>query len=249
VGTLLAMEKFAATAPLLEDEAFIETSEIRLTGELSRALNEQPGELNFSLAQDPESGETFPKLLEENISALDKASEYDYCMVFPVDKNTGGLDKNGARFLSKMHSYGLDIFVFYGARKQQIFAMIRLSLEKLRILADQLEFKMLLDEKKLEERAKIGYPELGIAPVDILHDEDESPLRPYEMIYAKYRDEVDESLYWRPEDLTHPFRYVLCVLMCHIVVYFSLIVEQRIGASKAHDASYRVQAPRRQQSY
>lgn len=226
------MEPSDMHTSLLENEG-AETSGIRMSGELSNALNEHPGELNVSLSFDGESGETFPKLLEENIAALDKASEYDYCMVFPVDKNTGGLDKNGARFLGKMHSYGLDIFVFYGARKQYIYAMIRLSLEKLRILADQLEFKMLLDEEKLEERAKLGYPDLGIAPLDILHDPEESPLRPYEMIYAKYRDEVDESLYWRPKDLSHPFRwFVLSIVLVSVWTVLTFCnLENRFGWS------------------
>lgn len=161
---------------------------------------------SLSSEVDAEAGEIFPKLLEENAANLDKASEYDYCMVFPVDKQTGGLTKDGRRFLRKMQSYGLDIFCFFGSRKNYVFAMIRLSLQKLRALADQLEFKMLLDEEKLKERAAIGYPDLGIAPIDILHDPEETPLRPYQNIYAKYRDEVDEELYWRPKDLTHPFR-------------------------------------------
>ena len=181
-------------SPLVEDG--VETSDILVA--------EKP--IPSAIDTDMESGETFPKLLEEDTATLDKASEYDYCMVFPVDKHTGGLDKDGTRFVRKMTSYGLDIFLFYGSRKQYIFAMIRLSLEKLRAYADKLEFKMLLDEDRLKEQAARGYPDLGIAPIEILHDPEESPLRPYQMIYAKYRDEVDESLYWRPEGLSHPFR-------------------------------------------
>jgi hypothetical protein len=51
-----------------------------------------------------------------------------------------------------------------------------------------------------------GDPEHNIAPVVIPHEPLESALKPYESISAKYRDELDEDLYWRPEDMSHPFR-------------------------------------------
>lgn len=164
------------------------------------------------------SNESFPKLLEHDEQNLDKASEYDCCMVFQVDANTGGMSRYTYRVLRKMRQHGLDLFVFYSIRKTHLLVMIRLSLEKLRSLADKLEFKMLLDEQRLEETAKAGKPEKGIGPIDILHDENESFIRPYEMIYAKYRDELPEDLYWRPERLTHPFRESVRLKLTQILI-------------------------------
>lgn len=163
------------------------------------------------------SKESFPKLLQPDQN-LDKASEYDYCMVFQVDDNTGGMSRYTYRVVRKMRQHGLDLFLFYSRRKTHIFVMIRLSLERLRSLADQLEFKMLLDEKNLEEAAKKGNPEMNIAPIDILHDPEETFLRPYEMIYAKYRDELTEDLYWRPERLNHPFRESIRLKLTQILI-------------------------------
>jgi hypothetical protein len=164
------------------------------------------------------SMESFPKLIEADQANLDKASEYDYCMVFQVDENTGGMSRYTYRVIRKMRQHGLDLFLFYSRRKSHIFVMIRLSLERLRSLADQLEFKMLLDEKKLEEIAKQGNSEMNIAPIDILHDPEESYIRPYEMIYAKYRDELTEDLYWRPERLIHPFRESVRLKLTQILI-------------------------------
>ena len=153
------------------------------------------------------SNESFPKVLEHDPAHLDKASEYDYCMVFEVDPTTGGLTREAYRVLRKMRGHGLDLFIFFSLRKSHLFVMIRLSLEKLRAIADRLEFKMLLDEERLKSIATGGNPEKNIGPIDILHDPEETEIRPYEMIYAKYRDKLSEELYWRPTNLTHPFRF------------------------------------------
>jgi hypothetical protein len=164
------------------------------------------------------STESFPKLLEHDPGHLDKASEYDYCMVFQVDPNTGGMTRYTYRVLRKMRLHGLDLFIFYSLRKTHLMVMIRLSLEKLRSLADKLEFKMLLDEKILQETARAGNPDKSIGPIDILHDPEESFIRPYEMIYAKYRDELSEELYWRPSRISHPFRESVRLKLTQILI-------------------------------
>jgi hypothetical protein len=179
-------------------------------------------ESNITLAErTPSRGismESFPKLIEADQANLDKASEYDYCMVFAVDENTGGMSRYTYRVIRKMRQHGLDLFIFYSRRKSHIFVMIRLSLERLRSFADQIEFKMLLDEKQLEEAATRGNAEMNISPINILHDPEESYIKPYEMIYAKYRDELTEDLYWRPERLTHPFRESVRLKLTQILI-------------------------------
>eukprot|EP00604_Paraphysomonas_vestita_P001703 CAMPEP_0174817746 /NCGR_PEP_ID=MMETSP1107-20130205/254_1 /TAXON_ID=36770 /ORGANISM="Paraphysomonas vestita, Strain GFlagA" /LENGTH=652 /DNA_ID=CAMNT_0016028733 /DNA_START=1071 /DNA_END=3029 /DNA_ORIENTATION=+ len=77
---------------------------------------------------------------------------------------------------------------------------------------------MLLDEDRLKETANAGNPEKNIASIDILHDPEETELRPYEMIYAKYRDELTEELYWRPKNLNHPFRESVRLKLTQILI-------------------------------
>jgi len=59
------------------------------------------------------------------------------------------------------------MFIFTGATKDEIFVLIRASLEKLRNFADDIDFQMLLDEKVLERHALAGDVEAKIAPIDM----------------------------------------------------------------------------------
>lgn len=64
-------------------------------------------------------------------------------------------------------SLGLDMFIFSGATKDEVFVLIRASLERLRNFADDIDFQMLLDEKVLESYALKGDVEAKIGPIDM----------------------------------------------------------------------------------
>jgi hypothetical protein len=100
----------------------------------------------------------------------------------------------------------LDIFLVYSLRQQHIFVLIRASLQKLRLVAEEHQVKMLLDEQKLKAVLEAGNPEKNIAPLEIPHDPSETEFRPHEYIAGRFRTEVDSDLYWRPDDISHPFR-------------------------------------------
>ena len=100
----------------------------------------------------------------------------------------------------------LDIFLVYSVRKQHIFVLIRASLQRLRNVADEHQVKMLLNEEKLQHILETGNEELSIAPVSVPHEPAETEIRPYQYITGRFRNEVAEDLYWRPDDITHPFR-------------------------------------------
>jgi hypothetical protein len=54
--------------------------------------------------------------------------------------------------------------------------------------------------------------------VDVNGDKYCPSFTPYESIYAEYTDAVPENLYWRPNDLSHPFRSsVRLALLLHII--------------------------------
>ena len=66
----------------------------------------------------------FPLILELDENS-DKASEYDLCMVFNVEKGTTNLPQHALNFCRKMIDNGLDIFLFYGIQKLHVFVLIR----------------------------------------------------------------------------------------------------------------------------
>lgn len=66
------------------------------------------------------------------------------------------------------YSLGLDMFAFEGITKDEIFILLRVSLELLRTYADDIDYQMLLDPEVLEAYAKKGNPDLNIAPINML---------------------------------------------------------------------------------
>jgi hypothetical protein len=70
----------------------------------------------------------FPLILELDEDS-DRASEYDMCMVFDVEKGTTELPQHALNFCRKMIDNGLDIFLFYGIQKKHIFVLIRANFD------------------------------------------------------------------------------------------------------------------------
>lgn len=106
----------------------------------------------------------------------------------------------------------------YSLREKHIFVLIRASLQKLRNVADEHQVKMLLNEEKLKQTLEAGNEEFNIAPVSVPHDPTETEIRPYEYITGRFRNEVNEDLYWRPDDITHPFRESIRLKLTQIII-------------------------------
>lgn len=87
--------------------------------------------------------------------------------------------------------------------------LIRTPLEKLRAFAESIDYTMKLDPSVVKRKIETGDPELNIAGRVIEHRPDITPLEPYQFIYGKYSTKVDESIYWRPEGSTNPFRSMI----------------------------------------
>lgn len=114
--------------------------------------------------------------------------------------------------------FRLDIFLVYSARKEYIFVLIRASLGILRNVADEHQVKMLLNEEQLQKKVEAGNADMNIAPVIIPHDPEETEIRPYEYITGRFRKEIAEELYWRPDDITHPFRESVRLKLTLIII-------------------------------
>jgi hypothetical protein len=153
-------------------------------------------------------------------------AHYDLCMVFPLDEATSSLTTFCVHFLEHLSHLGIDFFLCYGLQKDCIYVLLRAKLDRLRVFAADIEYQMLLDAGKLQEIAERGDLERGISPLRISHIPQETTLRPYDYIYAPYRLEVDESLYWRPppeegheEGLqSHPFRDLVRLKLTEMMV-------------------------------
>jgi hypothetical protein len=117
---------------------------------------------------------------------------WDFCFVFPVkDKakegilkgalNNIGLDvesqnntptneKNktyDSKFIKQMNDAGLETKVIWGAARDALFCKVGAPLQRLKVQADLLDSKFELDMNVLKELTRAGFPEYGIAPIDL----------------------------------------------------------------------------------
>jgi hypothetical protein len=81
--------------------------------------------------------------------------------------------------LERLHLGGLDTYQFYSGDNDEIFIKIHASLERLQHHAEQIGFRMLLDEHYLEQH--VDDPSNRIAD-----NPDLTRLSPYEFIHSKY---------------------------------------------------------------
>lgn len=157
---------------------------------------------------------------EEWVSDL--ASDYDLCIVFPAEKGfsfltinikclycvyLGDFKEEGRKYITCFRQLGFDLFIYRGLKdKDEIFVLIRAPLQKLRDFADFIDFEMCLDEQNCKAQLERGNSSKGIKPIIIPHRPEFTSLRPHQNIYAKYSNNVDESLYWRETRYDNPFR-------------------------------------------
>jgi len=130
-------------------------------------------------------------------------------MVFPAATRAG--EKFNSiiveNTIALMHGAGLETYLYWSVQHDEVICKIKCPLHILQKFAQHVHFKLILDEDRLVEAAKLGHPDKNVKPIDINHDPSITPLRPYQFIYARYVcDEQIQSLY-ACEDPTvpHPF--------------------------------------------
>ena len=182
--------------------------------------------------------------------------KYDYCMVLPADENGTALTNQGSKIVEKMKELGLDLKIRriiaphsrpnsepgtpntsdsegkgdesisdQGHQVFLFFVYIHCPLPNFRAYAIDKNYMMLCDSKELMRHA--------IRRGIMINDSDRySSFDPYESIYVRYTDSLPESLYWRPDGMTHPFRSFVRLVLLNRMVEEGL---QEIYANEDHD--------------
>jgi hypothetical protein len=137
-------------------------------------------------------------------SDWERSEEYEFCLVFPVEKRD--FTEKGKGYIRSLRKLGFELYAFFGIREEtEIFVLVRTPLEKLRAFADKVDFKLQMNAVEVQRKLEAGSPEAGIAPVFIEHRPDVTHLAPFDHIYCKYSRAADESLYQRFDGFRHPF--------------------------------------------
>ncbi len=157
---------------------------------------------------------------------------WDYVFVFEVYQekeleNLHSVQKEYSmkRVVDRCQLANLDTKCFYSCQRDEIYLKLRVEPFRLQQEADRVDYKLLLDEVILEQRAKRGKfrdrdpldsdkaHEYLWGPIDISNDYNKSKFRPYQYIYAKY-DQAPElqELYQQYEtcedNIKLPFRAI-----------------------------------------
>lgn len=136
----------------------------------------------------------------------DIADEYHFCLVIPAFAEGGLQGGEGPRCISKLRSFGLDLFLFIGLNKKEVFVLIRCPIDLVKKFADKINFPMLLNPDVIEVLAETGDIENNINSFKIPHDPDlVVSYEPYRYIYGRYSTSVADRLYARESLMDHPF--------------------------------------------
>lgn len=147
----------------------------------------------------------------------DYAGEYDFCMVFPADN--GGFSEKGKACIDSLRKLDFELFAYRGVKKDKtIVVLIRAPISKLRAFADNIDFVMKLDSAVVKKMLEKGDAEARISPAVIPHRPDITPLQPYDHIYGKFSRNVPEALYWREPGAEHPFREIVRLKLCGLLL-------------------------------
>ena len=142
----------------------------------------------------------------DQCTGTDFPSQYDFCIVFPA--GTGDFTSEGHAIIRLLLDLGFDLFAYRGLMENELIVLARTPIERMRSFAASIEFSMALDPAVVHSMLSNGDSEAGIAPVHIAHRPDITPFTPYEQLYAKYKRDVAEHLYYRgkEDNVSHPFR-------------------------------------------
>jgi hypothetical protein len=162
-----------------------------------------------------------------------KLDSWDIVIVFPfIDLDYRPVDQLGGDCLTPREvvlsilSAGLEVRMFKSSRKDMIFCKVRSSIGRLKKFAEEVDFKLLLDKRKLNEvflngmkiDGEDGYTE-RLDPIQINDDPKVCIYHPSEYIYAPYPGKKRlQSLFEFAPGANHPFsssvriKLILCML-------------------------------------
>jgi hypothetical protein len=157
-----------------------------------------------------------------SLSNSESNADYDFCIVFPAENKN--FTARGQGYITTLKRLGFEMYAYFGVREdKEIFVLLRTPLPKLRAYADIIDFKMHLNPNAVEEFLRRGDAEANIAPVEIQHRPDITPIHPHDFIYAKYSRKAPEILYDRSPGEENPFSDLVRLKLS------ALILESRVG--------------------
>eukprot|EP01038_Epipyxis_sp_PR26KG_P011020 gene11020-14800_t len=125
---------------------------------------------------------------------------WDYVMVFKVTKAGQKLTEDQKKFslkfiIDRLADAGLQTKLYFSVQNDEIYVKIRASMKRLKLEADRINYKLLLDSNalsnKLAEGNAKGPPEKAWRPVEVPLSNIETQIDPYEYIYCEYKSEYD----------------------------------------------------------
>lgn len=145
-------------------------------------------------------------------SIRDHASNYDYCMILPSDMDHNAeLAASSVEIIHSLKAQAFDVFIYRAVLSSNFIVLIKCQLHRLRAFATFINYPMLLDPQRLKDECTKGNIRYNIRSFDIAHRPDITKIPPYDHIFVKYSDIVDENLYWKSqaEKVDHPFRELI----------------------------------------
>jgi len=162
-------------------------------------------------------GEHNEALPDGNEWIADFAGQWDFCVVMPLEN--GEWTNRGLGYIDNLTKLGYELFAYKGKRDQtEGYILLRTPIEKLRAFADNIDMSLLLDSEEVAKQLAAGDPENNIGPAEIAHVPEVTKYFPYEYIYGKYSKSIDEKLYWRENGAETPFRELIRLKLCALIL-------------------------------
>ena len=146
---------------------------------------------------------------DKNDDKDDIHNKYELCLVFPIDKATNDVSDEASQVIDKIiHTVGKKYtYTFTSSNGKKRMLLIRCGISRLGPFAEKIKYRLLLDPNNAKAKALEGDPVNGIDSISILHDDSITSIEPFDYIYSPYvTDPSMQSIYWRPSELSHPFR-------------------------------------------
>ena len=124
------------------------------------------------------------------------SAEFDYVAVFPLKakpEDPAVQSELCKHFCAQLLHAKLELFAYVSCQEDELIVLINCPDEVLRAFADKVDYEMELDPAIARKLMESGNKEGRIAPVKIQKLTDVSQLDPYEYIYGKFDDEIEDK--------------------------------------------------------
>mmetsp|Transcript_21771 Transcript_21771/g.36403 ORF Transcript_21771/g.36403 Transcript_21771/m.36403 type:complete len:780 (+) Transcript_21771:27-2366(+) len=143
--------------------------------------------------------------------------QWDFCIVVPDPEHEDfeegeNVDEYKAphEIIERLHLAGLETYQYYSGDHDEIFIKIKAPLNILRQHAENIEYKMLLDDNYIKRHIENQIFPMG-------NDDRQTRFTPYEFIYASY-DDSKRNMFKRANGLQHPFSSTLRIKLIYDII-------------------------------